>query len=111
MDHSEPLETHATQKLSKILDYFTNAQELSPFNVELHLKANKLHPHHAAELHLRTPRFNLDAHDEGPDMYVVIDNTVDKIVKLLKKEKDKWQDKIQKADSEKKKFSDDKYKL
>ena len=111
MDHSKPLESHATEKLGKIKEFLKNADEITPLNIELRLKANKLHPHHAAELQLKTPRFNLNAHDEGEDMYIVIDNTIDKMTKLLKKEKSKEKDKIQKADNEKKQFKSDKYKL
>jgi ribosomal subunit interface protein len=111
MDHSQPLESHAMQKLQKIEEFFDSAEKMDPLKVELHLKANKKHPHHSVELHLKTPSFDLNSHDEGTDMYVVIDNTVDKMVKLLKKEKAKKKDKIQKVDNEKKTFSSDKYKL
>lgn len=111
MPHSDPLEQHASEKLEKIKDFLKDAEHLTPFNVELHLKANKQHPHHRAELLLKTPRFNLTSHDEGTDMYVAIDNAIDKMVKLLKKEKDKVQDRKQKTETEKNKFSSDKYKL
>lgn len=111
MDHSNPIEQHANQKLDKIKELLKNAENITPFTQTLFLKANKLHPHHRAELNLKTPRFNLNSHAEGTDMYVAIDNTVDKMVKLIKKEKDKLQDKIQKTGSEKSDFIEDKYTL
>ena len=111
MPHSDPLEQHANQKLIKITELLSNEENLSPFHVELWLKANKLHPHHAAELHLKTPRFDLNAHDEGTAMYIVIDNTIDKLIKLLIKEKEKRNDKTKKQETDKSKFSSDKYKL
>lgn len=105
MPHSEPMETHALQKLLKITEFLKNQEDLSPFYVELWLKANKQHPHHATELHLKTPQFNLHAHDEGPDMYIAIDNTIDKMVKLLNKEKERQRDSIHKPDTDKKRFN------
>ena len=111
MPHSEPLEQHASQKLEKLKEYIKDADTVTPFNVELHLKANKLHPHHAAELLLKTPRFNLDTHDEGTDMYIVIDNVIDKMVSIIKKEKEKRSDKDHKNETDKTKFGSDKYKL
>lgn len=111
MDHSNPLEQHAHEKLEKLHELLKRNDQKPPFYVELWLKANKLHPHHAAELHLKTSLFDLHAHDEGTDMYVILDNTIDKMVKLVMKEKTKNRDKQQKAKTEKKKFSEDKYTL
>ena len=113
MPHSEPLEEHANQKLAKIIELLSHeeAEHVTPLHAELWLKANKLHPHHRAELHLKTPRFDLNAHDEGADMYIVVDNTIDTMVKLLKKEKEKRNDKSKKLETEKNQFASDKYKL
>lgn len=105
MPHSEPLELHARGKLTKIEELLKNQAYATPFNVELWLKANKQHPHHASELNIKTPIYNLHAHSEGPDMYMVIDTTVDKMVALLKKEKERMLDKAHKPDTEKKTFS------
>ncbi|MCB9493446.1 MAG: ribosome-associated translation inhibitor RaiA [Epsilonproteobacteria bacterium] len=105
MDHSGPLESHARQKLRKIADFFKDEESMQPFTVELWMKANKLHPHHRAELHVKTPQFNLNAHDEGTDMYVSVDNAIDKMVKLITKEKSKVRDKQRKADTDKKIFT------
>lgn len=109
MDHSAALEAHSTTRLKKIDELMKNANALKPLHIEVWLKANKQHPHHAVEIHLKTPIFDLNAHDEGTDMYASIDNAVDKVVKLLKKEKDKLREKTQKAVTEKSKFVDDKY--
>lgn len=103
MPHSEPMEQHATEKLGKILEFVN--KDSTPLNIELHLKANKQHPHHAAQLHVKTPHFDLSTHDEGPDMYIVIDNTIDKMVSLLKKDKERLRDKYHKPETEKKNFS------
>lgn len=113
MDHSDPLEQHALQKLEKLHELLKASDQNPPFFVELWLKSNKQHPHHATELHLKTSSLDLHAHDEGTDLYVAVDNTIDKMVKLVKKAKQKNKDKLRKADNEKKNFTDseDKYTL
>lgn len=103
MPHSNPLEQHTSEKLEKISSFVSD--DLRPFHVEVWLKANKLHPHHSVEIHLKTPSFDLHAHQEGTDMYAVVDQTVDKIVALLIKEKEKSLDKNHKILTEKRKFT------
>lgn len=105
MDHSGPMEDHTRQKLEKISDLLKKEENLNPLFAEFWLKSNKQHPHHEAEFHLKTPRFDLHAHDTGTDMYLVIDNTIDKMVALLKKEKEMQRDRFRKANTEKKKFN------
>jgi ribosomal subunit interface protein len=113
MDHSDPIEQHTREKLEKLHELLKKDAGRPPFFVEFWLKANKLHPHHSTELHLKTSLFDLHAHDEGTDMYVVIDNTIDKMVRLVKKEKQKQHDKLKKAGNDKSHFTDseDKYTL
>lgn len=111
MSHSEPLEQHTKQKLEKIERLLADEQDRDPLHAEFFLKASKTHPHNRAEFHLRTPHFSLDAHDEGADMYVAIDNVIDTMAKLLKKERERNREKYQKSEKEKAKFSSDKYKL
>jgi ribosomal subunit interface protein len=105
MPHSEPLETHTNEKIEKIFEVLKKATEMTPFNVEVWLKAHKTHPHHVAEMHLKTKNFDLMAHDEGPDMYIAVDNTVDKMVRLIKKEKERMSDRHHKIENEKKSFT------
>lgn len=103
MEHSMPLEEHANQKLDKILDIL-RGNEAPPFYAEMWIKANKLHPHHTTDLHLKTARFTLHAHEEGTDMYVVVDNTIDKMITLIRKEKEKNRDLAKHTDTDKSKF-------
>ena len=111
MDHSDPMEQHAYQKLSKIEELLKEPEWTTPKHLELWLKAQSQHPHHSAELHLKTPQFDLNAREGGTDMYVVIDNVIDKMVSLIKKEKAKVKDKHQKLETNKNDFGDDKYNL
>jgi ribosomal subunit interface protein len=111
MEHSIPLEEHATLKLDKISEIAKPDGNPDPFFVELWLNAHKLHPHHTVELHLKTPVLDLVTHYESTDMYIAIDSVIDKMVSLVKKEKSKIRDKEHKASNDKKAFSDDKYTL
>ncbi len=112
MDHSDIVDEHARQKMAKIADYFKDSEHKRPLHAELFLKANKQHAHHRAELHLKTPQFNLDAHDEHPEMYIAIDNAIDKIITQIVKEKEKSRDKNhKKEDTEKNQFRSDKNKF
>ncbi len=111
MEHSDPMEAHANSKLNKIEELLQGPEWETPKHLELWLKANKMHPHHETELHLKTPQFELNAHATGTDMYVVIDETVDKMVTLIKKEKTKLKDKHQKVKTAKNNFGNDKYNL
>ncbi len=104
MPHSPVIEEHALQKLNKFLDILKAEGNQTPLFSELWLKANKQHPHHAVELHLKTPHLDLHAHDEGPDMYLVIDSAIDKMTTLVKKQKERRRDKVRKPDTEKGQF-------
>ncbi len=110
MEHSDGIEEHARQKLVKVTEFFKEDER--PLHVELWLKANKQHAHHRAEIHFKAPHFTIDAHDECPDMYLAIDNAVDKLITQIVKEKEKHRDKNhKKEDTEKNQFRSDKYKL
>ena len=110
MDHSDSLEKHIMDKLSRLEEILKKDQH-PPFHVEIHLEAHKLHPHHHVELHLKTSQMDLHAHDEGPDMYIAVDNAIDAMVNLARKNKTKNKDKEHKPETDKSNFGDDKYNL
>lgn len=113
MDHSLQLEEHAYEKLKKVEELLKKEDERPPHFLEVWFKAHKQHPHHGVEIHLKTPQFDLHAHEEGADMYIVLDSTIDKIIKLIKKSKERMVDKRHKVESDKREFeqNDDKYTL
>lgn len=102
MPQSNELEAHAHEKFSKIVE-FLDAERIS--SAQLWLKAAKNRTHHTVELHVKTPHMNLSAHDDGIDIYVAIDNTMDKLLRQIKKQKERTQDKSYKQETEKRKFS------
>lgn len=110
MDHSDPIEKHVNNKLERLEELLKKDQQ-PPFHMDIHLEAHKVHGHHHVELHLKTPRMDLHSHDEGPDMYVAIDNAIDKMVNLVRKNKAKNKNKEHKPENDKTNFSDDKYNL
>ncbi len=111
MEHSNPLEAHANQKLEKIETLLREDEIPTPIFLEVFLKANKQHPHHRVEINLKTPYFELHAHDECNEMYVALDNSIDKIVKQYNKQRKKNKDKRQKPETAKKDFTSDQYTL
>jgi ribosomal subunit interface protein len=104
MTHSQPMEDHVRQKVGKISEFLKYETQLLPFNIEVWLKANAQHPHHQVELHVKTAHFNLHTHDEGTDIYVALDNTIDTMVELVKKEKERRRDARRMPNNEKAKF-------
>lgn len=89
MSSSAPMEAHAISKLDKILDFLRSTPNNSPLYVEMWLDEHRTHPHQKADLHLKTPIFDLFTSDRSTDMYLAIDNSIDKMVQLLIAEKDK----------------------
>jgi len=105
MPHSEPMELHAREKLQKLLEFIKDQNNMMPLSVEMWLKANKLHPHHAVEINLKNRALTLNAHHEGPDMYIAIDTAIDKMITQMIKEKERMLEKSHKPETEKKKFN------
>ncbi|NDD54427.1 ribosome-associated translation inhibitor RaiA [bacterium] len=104
MPHSEPLASHAQQKFAKLAELLSNVENRNPMHAELWLKAHKQHNHHGVELHIKTPHFDLNAHEEGPDMYIAVDNTMDKMLRQIKKEKERLLERHHKPDTDKRRF-------
>lgn len=111
MSHSDPMEEHSRQKLAKIEEILHGEADLTPFDIELWLKANPQHPHHRVDLHLKTAHFNFHTHEEGTDMYFAIDSAIDKMVEIAKKEREKRKDKRRGSSGPKGDFGSDKYTL
>lgn len=104
MPHSDALEEHSRNRLAKIETLFKHAKD-QPLFMELFLHAQPSHvQHHKAELHVKTNNLNITTHDEGPDMYAVVDTTVNRMVSQIKKEKDKAGDKKHRVMNEKAAF-------
>ena len=104
MPHSEAIEVFVREKLDKINTLFKDNQNLSPFTMEMFLNANKKTIKMACELHMKTPDLDLVTQDGDPDMYIAITKTIEKMISLVKKEKEKIQDKHTNIETEKRKF-------
>lgn len=107
MDSSQPMREHAEEYLEKVASLLPENEQ--PCVAELCLTSNPQHPHHKAELDLRTKNFNLHTHEEDTKMYLAIDKTIDKMVALLKREKNKLDDKHHKQVTEKSRFEAENY--
>lgn len=106
MPHSNALEAHVRDKMEKIKTLFKHSRVDHALFAELFLNAQTAHTtHHTVELRIKTNQFNLTTHDEGTDMYVVCDRTIDKMVAMIKKEKAKAGDKKHRVQTEKTAFA------
>jgi ribosomal subunit interface protein len=102
MPHSDDLAAHAHEKFTKILEFLGSHTIMS---ADLWLKGDKHNEQNMVEMHIKTTTLSLNAHDEGMDMFIAIDNTMDKMLRQIKKNKERTQDKAYKFDSEKRKFN------
>ena len=106
MPHSDALESHAHEKATKIQTLFKHSRADHPLFVELFLNAQTSHTtHHTVECNLKIDHLRLSTHDQGSDMYTVIDRTIDKMVAMVKKEKAKMDDRKHRVMTEKAAFS------
>jgi len=104
MPHSAALENHIREKLRKVESLFKNRSDQSLF-VEFFLNAHTQHTHHAAEMRIKNGTISATTHDEGPDMYVVADNVIEKMITIIKKEKAKISHKKHNVITDKRVFS------
>ena len=94
MPRSAALEEHAREKLARIQALFKHADPTQPLFIELFLHAETSHhAHHSVEMRLKSGPYSLSTHDQGDDMYVALEQAIDKMVNVLKKEKAKSGDK------------------
>jgi len=104
MAHSDAMESFIREKIDKIPDLFKKDVRLSPFRIEVFLEMYDSHKHNRVTLRLKTPRFVLSSNSKHRDIYFAIEETVDQIIELLKKEKDKKHSQMKHTDNEKTKF-------
>lgn len=86
MDHSEALENHAHKKLIKLEEFC--ADDAMPLHAEIWLKAESSHPHHKTDLSVKVNKHEFHTSSESRDLYVALDEAIDKMVTVLKKSKD-----------------------
>ena len=103
MDHSENLESHTLKKLQKLEEFCTDAA--LPLYAEVWLKAENTRPHHKADVNVKVNKLDLHTSSESRDLYVAIDEAIDKMVTVLKKTKAIEQDKHRSTESDKRNFS------
>ena len=103
MDHSDALEVHALKKLSKLEEFC--ATDAMPLHAEVWLKAESSHPHHKTDLQVKVNKMELHTSSQSRDLYIALDEAVDKMVTLLKKNKAIQRDKCRCVESEKRNFA------
>lgn len=106
MPHSNALENHTTAKLTKVRELFKHADKSLQISCELFLNAQTAHTdHHTVEFRFKAGTYKLTTHDTGTDMYKVVEDTISKMIAVIKKEKSKNADKKHKVQTEKTAFA------
>lgn len=114
MPHSEALEDHANSKIDKIEKLLAGTG--LPQEVEVRIKYNPHRAHHEIEVHLVSKEIRTEAHTVNSEIYIAVDEAMDKIIEAVRKSKDRHITEIHKKETEKKlfydeEFDDDEFKL
>lgn len=105
MEHSDALEAHANERIDKIQTLLEGTG--LPQSVEVRFKFNPHGAHHEVEVHLVSKEVKTDAHKTGPEMYIILDQAMDKVTELVKKAKGRHLDEHHKINNEKNDFYKD----
>lgn len=97
MEHTPLLEDFANKHLERVEKLLVN--EATPVSIDLVLESAPTHAHNRVELRVAGPRFTLVAHNEGPELYQEIDTVIEKMIREIKKAKDKLEDQKKHGDT------------
>jgi len=86
-DTSEIMEKHIHEQLAKIVRFLE--KESTPIYIDVIIQPARTHAHHQVQVLLKSPNYDLVTHDEGPEIYQVLDTVIDTMYARLRKEKDK----------------------
>lgn len=95
MDSELVMEKYVDQQLDKIMKFLSN--EKTPVYVDVVLEDGKVHAHFKVEVRVKSPSYDLVSHYEGPKMYDVIDEAIDRMYIELRRHKEKLVDKRKSA--------------
>ncbi len=84
-DLTNPIRDHVEQSCEKLSKYFDHI-------INIHMTLSLENSRNIVEMHLHASKFNLQSYSEEMDMYLAIDNAIDKMETQLKKLKDKVTD-------------------
>jgi len=104
MPHSDGIEQHAREKLQKVATLLKKSENVHPIFAEFFLNAHPTNAHHEVELRVKSGSLSTAAHDKGSDMYLIIDSVIEKTVVQIKREKERFDDKIHKVNTPKNEF-------
>lgn len=105
MPHSEALEDHANSKIDKIEKLLAGTG--LPQEIEVRIKYNPHRAHHEVEVHLMSKEIRTEAHTVNSEIYIAVDEAMDKIIDAVRKSKDRHTTELHKKENEKSLFYDD----
>ena len=97
IDSTPVLEEFINSHLEKVERLLEN--EPTPIMIDFIIDASHVHAHDKVEIRVKTPHYDLVAHHEGPEMYQEIDRVCDKMVREIRRAKEKRVDDQKKHDS------------
>lgn len=86
MERSIGLENYANEHLEGIINFLKNERE--PIYLDLTLDAGRPHAHNRVELRIKSPNYELICHEEGPEIYKVLDSVIDRMLYQLRQKKE-----------------------
>jgi ribosomal subunit interface protein len=89
-EHSPVLDKHINEQLEKIERFLE--EERSPIFIEVIVEQHKTHQYNKISAHVKTPNYDCFAEHEGPDTYLEINETLDRMLKQLRTQKQKLVD-------------------
>lgn len=72
---SESIRNYITTSFSKLENLLSKEQQ--PISIDMVATVVNPHPNHEFEVHIKGPRYNIIAKRHGPEIYKVIDETID----------------------------------
>lgn len=86
MEHSAAIESKAQELMQKIYKFLEHERE--PIYIHLTIEAGRPHAHHQVEVRVKSPNYELMVKDEGPDIYLLLNQMIDLMYKRLHEKKE-----------------------
>lgn len=88
MDHSNAIENYINKKIEKIKKFFK--REPQPIYIDIILELNREKHAFKIECKLHSVHYHLITHGQGPDIYLMIDNAISKMIKDISRKKERF---------------------
>lgn len=87
IEHTDVLDKHIRKQLEKLVSFLSHDRD--PSSIHVVLEGHPSHAHNEVHVHVTSPLYKVVAHREGPDIMIVVDQTIDIAYEDVLKQKDK----------------------